>query len=156
MRKLWILAIIAVPLPSAGQLYISPQAIRAMARISQDTLEIPLCLYGTPDSVLSAEQGLDTESHRAWFHTHCSITDKFIGTAHNHPVQDADGDRNCFFKFPRTTVPTGDLDAFRKSELKVSIIVCGDSLVYIQPDEKERRILLKESTWFSNFLLYWP
>lgn len=75
-----------------------------------------------------------------------------IGLAHNHPVVGALVEaastawavnpvlpvtdstsldpRRCWFKFPNTTMPTTDWIAFQASGLPLTVIVCGDRIVW--------------------------
>jgi hypothetical protein len=61
-----------------------------------------------------------------------------IGMIHSHP-----GAKSCWYYFPGTQVATSDLQSFAQQPYPVDAIMCGDTLVWIGRDFRERRIALR-------------
>jgi hypothetical protein len=57
---------------------------------------------------------------------------------HSHP-----GAKSCWYYFPGTQVATSDLQSFAQQPYPVDAIMCGDTLVWIGRDFRERRIALR-------------
>ena len=61
-----------------------------------------------------------------------------IGMIHSHP-----GAKSCWYYFPGTQVATSDLQSFAQQSYPVDAIMCGDTVVWIGRDYRERRIALR-------------
>jgi len=61
-----------------------------------------------------------------------------IGMIHSHP-----GGKSCWYHFPGTQVATSDLQSFAQQPYPVDAIMCGDTIVWIGRDYRERRVALR-------------
>jgi hypothetical protein len=61
-----------------------------------------------------------------------------VGMIHSHP-----GAKSCWYYFPGTQVATSDMQSFARQPYPVDAIMCGDTLVWIGRDYRERRIPLR-------------
>jgi hypothetical protein len=58
-----------------------------------------------------------------------------VGMIHSHPKA-----KSCWYYFPGTQVATSDLQSFVRQPYPVDAIMCGDTVVWIGRDLRERRI----------------
>jgi hypothetical protein len=61
-----------------------------------------------------------------------------VGMIHSHP-----GAKSCWYYFPGTQVATSDLQSFAQQPYPVDAIMCGDTVVWIGRDYRERRVALR-------------
>lgn len=62
-----------------------------------------------------------------------------VGMIHSHPT----GER-CWYYFPGTQVPTSDEQSFVRTPYPADAVMCGDTVVWINRDMKERQLALAE------------
>lgn len=58
-----------------------------------------------------------------------------VGMIHSHPKA-----QSCWYYFPGTQVPTSDYQSFVRQPYPVDAIMCGDTIVWIGRDLRERRV----------------
>ena len=63
-----------------------------------------------------------------------------IGMIHSHPKA-----QSCWYYFPGTQVATSDFQSFVRQPYPVDAIMCGDTLVWIGRDFRERRVAIQVS-----------
>jgi len=61
-----------------------------------------------------------------------------VGMIHSHPKA-----KSCWYYFPGTQVATSDFQSFMRQPYPVDAIMCGDTLVWIGRDLRERRVALQ-------------
>ncbi len=127
------------------RLVVLPAPRAALAAMNGDHEQF-VCLQGTSLGSLVFVTGVTSVTIRGrlgstWATEVTCEGPWIVGLAHNHPVTQAIDDdravnpetrdpRRCWFRFPGTVFGTADLESFRASGLPVSVIVCGDRLVW--------------------------
>jgi hypothetical protein len=115
------------------QLFVTASVRRTLLGLNNGTTEQFACLYGVrigntafvastrpapPARVRGNAWATEIVCRDAWF---------LLGMAHSHPMG-----INCWFRFPGTGIPTSDLVTFENSRNELSVIVCGETLVWVQ------------------------
>jgi hypothetical protein len=60
-----------------------------------------------------------------------------VGMIHSHPDR-----QDCWYLFPGTRVPGADGESFLRGPYGIDAILCGERLVWINREMKEREVVL--------------